>query len=459
MKVLFVLGSIGNFNAFEDVIRRLCRASHDVRILYGETKSETKKTYMTDRTLRALQTEMENCESGPLLLRRKWSRLLNISRRLLSRTPYLHPQHPSPWFVNYNKDFSQRIQTVLDTAPVKALLRSTWFQWCLRKVEVLIPPDGAILRWVEENRPDVVVASPCMYLVQHEAEYLKAANVLGIPTIMALFSWDHLMVKGTFNIIPEWVFLWNQVLRADAVRFHGMPRDKIFLTGTPHFDTWFDMQPSLNRVEFCRRVGLDPSKPFVAYLCSSLFSNEVKFFKEFVKAISKDPTTHDLNVLVRPYPSRAKMWENFEDERVVVWPKDATIPDAPEAKHDYFHTFYHSIAVAGISSTAFLEAAVVDKPCLTIMTDTHRFEQSFGHFNYLLEADFLEKAFSLPEAASILAAILDGADAKEGNRHRFVRDFIRPLGLDKPASLVMAKAIETVARKQPLHLDGFPFEE
>ena len=446
MKIVFAFGSIGNFYAFENVVRRLCHAGHEVTILHGKAK----KAYMTDDTLRLMQAEMENCTSGPLLLRHKWGWLLNITRRLLSRTPYLHPQHPTPWFVNLLKTFSPRVQALLDTEPAKALLRSAWFQSSLRKVEALIPPVAAVLRWLDENRPDVIVASPCMYLVQHEVEYLKAANALGIPTIMALFSWDHVLSKGTFQIIPDKILLWNQVLSKDSILFHGVPRDKLFITGTPHFDTWFDMQPSMDRAAFCQQVGLDPSKPFVSYVCSSLYGNEVEFFKEFVKAVSRNPATRELNILVRPYPSRVNMWDEFEDQRVVIWPKAATIPDDPEAKYDYYHTFYYSIAVAGISSTAFLEAAVVDKPCLTIMTDVHRFEQSFGHFNYLLDADFLEQAHSLSEAASLLADIMDGADAKVDRRRRFVRDFIRPLGMDKPASHVMAKAIETVAQMQPL---------
>jgi len=454
MKILFVFGNAIYFNAYENVVRLLCRNGHYVKILHGEGR----RSHPVDLSLRAMKAEVKNCESGPLRLRRKWQWLLYFTRRLLNRTPYLNPQHPSPWLVNRKTGFSRPMRILLDIPPAKALLKNKWFQQQLRKVEIAIPPDQAILRWLEEHRPDVVVASPCLYGDHHETEYIKAAGALGIPTIVALYSWDHLMTKGTFHIIPDWTLVWNQVLVDDAVRFHYVPKDKIFITGAPHFDTWFNMQPALDRAAFCRQVGLDPNRPFVTYICSSLKGNEAKLVEEFARTLATNPDTRHLAVLIRPYPSKPRIWDDFEEENVVVWPKVGTIPDTPNAKSDYFHTFYYGIATVGISTTAFLEAAVIDRPCVTIMTEAFRYEHRMGHFRYLLNADFLEGAHSFDEAAHILGDILNGADAKAENRHRFVREFIRPWGMDRSASLVMAKVVETAARRQPICAEEFVLE-
>ena len=53
---------------------------------------------------------------------------------------------------------------------------------------------------------------------------------------------------------------------------HGVPPERVVVTGAHCYDQWFGRQPSRSRERFCARVGLRPDRPFVLYLCSSLFS-------------------------------------------------------------------------------------------------------------------------------------------------------------------------------------------
>jgi hypothetical protein len=85
------------------------------------------------------------------------------------------------------------------------------------------------------------------------------------------------------------------------------------------------------------------------------------------------------------------------------------------------------------------------------MTEHYRNTQGgIGHFKHLLEADFLEIAESFAAATDIVAAILQGRDLKREQRRRFVQEFIRPCGMNRPAAQIMAKAIEAVARRNDL---------
>ena len=101
--------------------------------------------------------------------------------------------------------------------------------------------------------------------------------------------------------------------------------------------------------------------------------------------------------------------------------------------------------VVGVNTTGFLDAAIVDKPCVTLMDDQMRDGQG-AHFNYLIDADFIEVAMERAETFNIIDRIISGVDAKMDNRHQFVRQFMRPQGVDIPASEVMAKAILAVGR-------------
>jgi hypothetical protein len=106
--------------------------------------------------------------------------------------------------------------------------------------------------------------------------------------------------------------------------------------------------------------------------------------------------------------------------------------------------------VVGVSTTAFLEAAIVDKPCLAIMTEQYRYEHRMGHFRYLLDAGFLEIAHSTNESATLLSDILEGLDKNAGYRRKFVQQFARPWGDGHSASYVMARAIEMLGNGQSL---------
>jgi len=64
----------------------------------------------------------------------------------------------------------------------------------------------------------------------------------------------------------------------------------------------------------------------------------------------------------------------------------------------------------------------------------------------LIDADYIEVAQERSETFGIIDRILNGVDAKMENRHRFVHQFIRPVGMDVPASDVMAGAILAVGR-------------
>jgi len=62
----------------------------------------------------------------------------------------------------------------------------------------------------------------------------------------------------------------------------------------------------------------------------------------------------------------------------------------------------------------------------------------------------MEITHSFAESAEVIAAILTGKDSKKKQRHRFVSDFIRPHGLDRPVSEIMATAIEAAALRKDI---------
>jgi hypothetical protein len=126
-----------------------------------------------------------------------------------------------------------------------------------------------------------------------------------------------------------------------------------------------------------------------------------------------------------------------------VWPPTGEWPDIPAARQNLFHTLHFSVGVIGVNTTAMLEAAVVGRPCISILTDEYRRSQiDRAHFQQMLRGDFLETPRSPEDAVAVMAEILEGRDGKKEARRAFVHRFFRPMGEARQAGALYAEAIE-----------------
>jgi hypothetical protein len=444
MRIVFALHHAGAFRSFEEVVRYWCHAGHSVHMLVGDLQKPTE----VDRGLKACLAELDGFTVEGMHYRQKWLKLTNV-RELLNFANYLRPEHPAPGQARRWKGFiAPVIRKLIKRKPITRLLPKPGFRRLLRRIESLIPPDRAIRDWLRTKQPDIVVASPYIFPLSGEVEYIKAARALGISTAVIVLSWDNLTSKGTFHVLPDVTLVWNSALADEAASLHDVPREKLVVTGAPTFDFWYVMKPSLDYAAFARKAGIDASKPFVLYLCSSHFiaENEHRYVAEFARALRDCPETREVDIVVRPHPLNDAIWKAFILDGVVIWPRSGEWVDLPDAKQNYYDTLYHSAAVVGVNTSAFLEAAILGKPGITVLTEASKPKQSgLGHFQHLLNGGFLEIAQSYQKAAAIFADILAGRDARQAQRQRFVRDFIRPRGIDQPVSTLMAKVIEGIA--------------
>lgn len=447
MKIVFVLSNPGAFIFYDEVARYLADQGHKVEIWHGPLN----KASLSDRALRAAQIDTRTCESAELKLS-MWRWLSWDIRILLDCGVYFHPRHLSPWLEKRWEQFLfPPLRILLRIGFLRAWIFGERSRKALRKLEAIIPLDGRIIKHLLSAGADVIVASPFIYAQSREVDYVKAAQRLNIPTAVVVQSWDNLTTKGTYHAVPDVLFVWNQALAEEAKSIHGIPEERILVTGAPRFDAWFAISPSRSRGEFLSQIGLEPGDQYLTYLCSSnsISGDETAFVGEFADALASSTHTKSLKIVVRPYPSNAMIWDRVSKNNLVVWPKDGDIPDTPNARHNFFDTLYYGIAAFGINTTAFLEAAIADKPCITAFTGRYqRTQVESAHFQHLLRADFIEVAEGFDQAAALLAGIANGADRKKNQRRRFVKDFIRPGGVNKPAADLMAKAILGLARHQ-----------
>ena len=209
-----------------------------------------------------------------------------------------------------------------------------------------------------------------------------------------MWSWDHLSSKALIRVVPDKLIVWNETQRDEALRFHGIPADRVIVTGAQCFDQLVrspaDAGPGrvLRPGRPARRTA-----PFVLYVGSALFKgspSEALFAARWAEAVrrSADPRLRDVPILVRPHPQRLDEWRAPEAVAalaragVTVWGSN---PVDPESRADYFDSLYHAAAVVGLNTSALVEAAIVDRPVFTLLLPEFRENQEGTfHFHHLM---------------------------------------------------------------------------
>jgi hypothetical protein len=330
----------------------------------------------------------------------------------------------------------------------------------LQGLERSMPRSAAMRSWLEELAPDAIILTSLTFSRSSAIDQLKAARGLGIPVGAAIMSWDHLSSKALLHLAPDMTLVWNEVQKREAVDMHGLSPDSVVVTGAQCYDQWFNRRPSRTREEFCRGMGLDPSRPFVLYVCSAMSPVptplEPEFVRDWVLALrsSDDSRLRGAGVLVRPHPERMKEWVNVTLDGLDNVAVQGGTPIDSRSKADYFDALSHSSAVVGLCTSAFLEAAIAGRPVLTLLLPEYRIHQDgMTHFRYLLnvEGGVLHAAHDLAAHLRDLADVIAASEREERNK-RFLAAFVRPQGLDTPATPAFIAAVKELAR-MPRRID------
>jgi hypothetical protein len=326
----------------------------------------------------------------------------------------------------------------------------------LQWLERGLPPPREIVDFVRASAPDVLLVSPLVGIGSRQADYIRAAQTLGIRTAFPVLSWDNLTNKGLLRDTPDLTIVWNESQAAEAIELHGIPDERIVRAGAAAYDHWFAWEPSRGSEDFSREVGLRPDRPFVLYVCSSPFiaPNETAFVERWVETLRRaGGPLAELGVLVRPHPQNAAQWRDYAPaEQVAVWPRGGEDPLEEPSRRNYFDSLHHCAVVVGVNTSALIESAIVGRPVLTILDPEFAGTQEGTlHFHHLSQPDSgpLFVSRSLVEHPVQLAAALRGELDAQARNERFVSRFVRPGGIAQPAASFAVGALEALAASAP----------
>lgn len=457
LRILFVLEHPGILMHFDRTVEALAERGHRVQLAFGRPEKFAV-------ALEALDTSSRRIAITERAAPQRTGAYEGVSRRVRAALDYVHYLNPAMAGAEYsrakwgaNRDLPFWMRLLRGLRPLGPRLHDLLRRGLLA-LEQAIPSDAGIERFIAKANPDVVLVSPLVNQRPYQTDYVKSARALGIAAGLCVASWDNLTSKGLIRTLPDLVTVWNDTQRREAAELHGVPGERIVLTGAQQFDRWFERRPRATREELCRALGLSPGRPYLLFVGSTRQKRdpgaEAAFARDWIAALrqSGDPVLVDTPVLVRPHPTHTDGWEDADFSglgEVLVWRRESPLPVRGDDRAAYYDTLYHSAAVVGINSSAMVEAAIIGRPVHTVaLPDWHDMQRGLLHYHYLLEENggFIREASSFEEHVRLLARDLRDPEQARALDRSFVEHFIRPHGIDRPATPALVEAIEGLGR-------------
>jgi hypothetical protein len=453
MRVLFFMRSTVYVRNFESTLRLLADRGHDVHVV-----AEVHQVLDPKDLMGRLCREHPRITHGlpPVPLAPRWSQLGVELRKAADYLRYLEPEYRHAPKLRLRAELTTPVflapgicRRLAGTERGRALLRRV-----LRVGDKGVPPDPSVQAFIRRHRPDLVLVTPLVEPGSPQSEYLRAARSLGVPTGLCVYSWDNLTSKGLIHHPVDVVTVWNQAMKDEAVALHHVPAEKVVITGAAAYDHWFSWTSRTSREAFCARVGLDPRRPYLLYLCSSKFiaPNEGPFVTRWIQEVrSRSAVLRDMGVLIRPHPQNMDRWHDADYSRlghVAIWPRSNGNPADEVSRTDYYDSIACSAALVGINTSALIEGAIVGRGVFTLLAPEFRETQDGTlHFRHLRDVNggLLHVASGMAEHVAQLEAALQNPAAAVERCRRFVEAFVRPYGVDQPAAPRLVAALEATA--------------
>lgn len=450
LAILFAIREAELFH-YKHILTELALRGHRVRVVY-----DTKWTDELElEKLKQCTAEYANVEYRPALRRKGFGRIvLFYLREILNYRRYLLVPGQSLFYRERWKGYlPATVRRIVSYQLAEHLLKSSATGLIGRMIERMISPSRNVRRDIMSFAPQVIFASPLtLRFSSAEVEYIKAGMALGIPSVSSVLTWDNLTNKGLIHIWPTRLLVWNKEQVREAEEYLFFPAKRTRIVGATMFDDWFvGSRTATDRISFCREHRLDPEHSIILYLGSSQNAGDETWIVErLYKALrnASDPRLQKTQLIIRPHPANSDCYAKLNLSGVHIIPQKGTLPVGESAFQLFFDSIHHAAcSIMGVSTSGVIDTIIAGKPSIAIITDEYKERQAETyHFQHLLRADAVETARTSEDCIPIIQAIYGGLDGKQTKREAFIRDFLRPRGMEKNVGAIIADEIESLAR-------------
>lgn len=323
------------------------------------------------------------------------------------------------------------------------------------------------LKFLSFERPDVVFCTHQRSPLAVPA--MLAARQLGIPTATFIYSWDNLP-KGRMAVHADYFLVWSQHMKDEMRNYYpDVSEERIFVTGTPQFEHYFNSALFESRTKFLSRYGFDPSGPVVCFSGDDLDTSphDPQYLADLAEALQPLPLSERPQILFRRCPTDASNRyrpvlekhpeiANVEPQWLILTNNDwsKVIPTQDDVKL-LVNTVAHSDAVINVGSTMAVDFAILNKPAIYLAynpsgwkaNDGWSIEQiyRFPHFNPMQHFEPVAWCRSKEELCAVVIQSLRDPQCRAENRRAWV-GFLAQTPLDQ-ASNRCVEALVRISQK------------
>ncbi|MBI2374202.1 MAG: CDP-glycerol glycerophosphotransferase family protein [Deltaproteobacteria bacterium] len=232
---------------------------------------------------------------------------------------------------------------------------------------------------LEALRPDLVLTTGPFQFEQ--PAIVAEAKKLGIPTMAYIPSWDNLSTKKRLLFKYDAYAVWSEQGQRELLHFYPDARVvPSYVIGAPQFDIFHQSRFHESRDAFCARYGFPSKRRIVLYAVGSpnFLADEWVGAKDLAERV-EEGAFGDVQLVVRPHPihDRAELADRLGQQfrRMTIQrtgDADLSVNARTQSETDiveWVNSFRHADVVVNLASTVTVDAALFDKPVVSLNYD------------------------------------------------------------------------------------------
>jgi hypothetical protein len=283
-----------------------------------------------------------------------------------------------------------------------------------------------LLDALRRERPVVALGNTQMQAV---VPFVVASHRVGLPVVGHIASWDHTVGKGIVPPNLRRYIVQNGVMRDDLVRYHGVERDRVVVTGWPQTDVFHKRRTRAEFDAVVRALGLDPSRPVVLVMGNSPVNApyEKNFVERLVDWWQASGAAARFSLLFRPHPRDREWRERFS---AALSRDGAAVQEPSFTDLDTLAVLlqYGDVVVSN-AGTILLDALVNDRPAVCVLYDegappgvSWALKNVSGeHYKSLIESEAFYRAEGFDEVTAAIERALKDPGELTAERARVAR--------------------------------------
>ncbi len=246
-----------------------------------------------------------------------------------------------------------------------------------RKLEISLNKFDSFDSYFKEYKPSVVFA-PDVFGAG-DVMLLKSALIHNVRNIAMVASWDNNTTKGLMRIIPDLLLVQNEIIRNESIEIQNVSEKIIQIVGIAHYDFYKQYKP-ISKKELFGKLGISEDKRLIVFspAGSKFISTDWKICEIIKRAYAVKELPEDVVTLVRTHPTNPVDLENFmPDKHFIIETPGVSFEGLSDKRKELdkealchlLDTLHHSELVINVVSSIVIDAAVLDKPIITIGFD------------------------------------------------------------------------------------------